>query len=148
MTSTPRVAPIRQGVHFAATFDRAKLHREPRHLRHIDRIVENDDATMADQPVARRKSLIVVGRIEQRPGKISAERSAALDRPRRPPAQSAAANPIDDFAERQTESGLLKPAVADVPGDLDRHRPARTPEAETGIKIGAAIKNRRHRHEG
>jgi hypothetical protein len=50
---------------------------------------------MADEPVARRKSLVVIGRIEQRTGEISAERSAALNRPHRPPAQSSAADPVD-----------------------------------------------------
>jgi hypothetical protein len=39
---------------FAAAFDRAKLHREARHFRHVDGIVEDDEATVAEEPVDRR----------------------------------------------------------------------------------------------
>src|ERR1019366_10733745 len=87
-----RADPARGAL--AATFNRAKFHREPRHLRHVDRIVENDEAAMANEPVAGRESLVVVGRIEHRSGEISAKRPAALDRPHRPPGMGAAADPV------------------------------------------------------
>ena len=102
---------------------------------------------MTDESIARGESLIIKRRIEQRPGEIGAERAAALNRPHRPAAPCATADRIHDLAKGQPESGLVKAAVADVAGDLDRHCPARTPEPEPGIKIGAAIKDRRHRHE-
>src|ERR1700738_5618463 len=104
-----RADPARRA--FAATFDRAKLHREPRHLRHVDGIVENDEAAVADEPVERRKSLVIIGRIEQRAWKIGAKRPAALHRPHRPAGQGAATDRIDDFAERQAEPGLIKTAI-------------------------------------
>jgi hypothetical protein len=57
--------------------------------------------------------------------------SVALNGPHWPPALSAAADPIDDSANRQFESGLLKPGIADIPGDLDRHCRARASAPET-----------------
>ena len=48
-TSTPRVEPMRHGVHLPHDSMRAELHRVARHLRHVDRVVEDDDAAVADQ---------------------------------------------------------------------------------------------------
>ncbi|MGO8846232.1 MAG: hypothetical protein ACLQFI_13010 [Methylocella sp.] len=49
-------------------------------------------------------------------------------------ARRATVEPIDDFTEHQTASGLVKAAVADIPGDLDRPRmDARTRDANRGI---------------
>src|ERR1700730_16981555 len=76
-----RADPARRA--FAAAFDRAKLHRETRHPRHVDGIVENDEAAVADEPVESRKSLIIIRCIEQPGRKIGAERPAALPRPPR-----------------------------------------------------------------
>ena len=54
-----RADPARGAL--AAAFDRAKFHREPRHQGHVDGIVENDEAAMADEAVACRKRLIIIG---------------------------------------------------------------------------------------
>src|ERR1700704_6304435 len=90
LDATGRADPARRA--FAATFDRAKPHRESGHPRHVDGIVENDEAAVANKPVERRKSLVIIRRIEQRAWKIGAERSAALPRPPRPAGQRAAAD--------------------------------------------------------
>jgi hypothetical protein len=54
----------------AARLDRAELHREAGLLRHVDGVVEHDDAAMADQPVARGKRLVVERRVEQCPREV------------------------------------------------------------------------------
>ena len=66
IVSTPRVEPIRHGVHLPQRFDGAELHREARLLRHVDGVVEHHDAAMADQAVAGGKGLVVERRVEQR----------------------------------------------------------------------------------
>src|SRR5208282_6254951 len=53
------------------------------------------------------------------------------------PARRATVEPIDDFAEHQTASGLVKATVADIPGDLDRHCPAWTPEPGMRTEVPA-----------
>ena len=50
--STPRVEPIRQGVHLPQDSSGAELHGEARLARHVDGVVEDDDAAVADQAVA------------------------------------------------------------------------------------------------
>jgi hypothetical protein len=52
-------------------------------------------------------------------------------------ARRATVEPIDDFTEHQTASGLVKAAVADIPGDLDRHCPAWMPEPGMGTELSA-----------
>ena len=76
-----RADPARRAL--AAGFDRAEFHREAGLLRHVDAVVEHDDAAMADQPVARRKGLIVERRVEQRAREVGAERAADLHRAHR-----------------------------------------------------------------
>jgi hypothetical protein len=148
MTSTPRVAPIRQGVHLPQ-LSIAQNSIANRAIFAMSTVSSKTTRpAVANEPVERRKSLVIIGRVEQRARQIGAKRPAALHRPHRPAGQGAATDRIHDFAERQPEPGLVKPAVADVSGDLDGHRSARTPKPETGIKIGAAIKDRRHRDKG
>ena len=67
--------------------------------RHIDRIVEDDDAAMADQAVLRREGLIIEGRVEEALREIGAERAAALDGANRTAGERAAADVFDEFAE-------------------------------------------------
>src|SRR5947209_4804767 len=50
----------------------------------------------------------------------------------------ASANIVDQFAKRDAESRFEQSAMADVAGELDRHRAARTAHAEIGIGFGAA----------
>ena len=131
----------------AAGFDRAEFHREARLLRHVDGVVEHDDAAMADQAVARRERLVVERRVEQRAGEIGAERAADLHRAHRPPARRAAADIVDQFAQRDAERGLEQPAMLDVAGELDRHGAARAAHAEIAIERGAFGQDHRHRGE-
>ena len=57
MTSTPRVEPMRQGVHLPQDSIGAEFHGEARLLRHVDGVVEHHDAAMADhRAIARRRS--------------------------------------------------------------------------------------------
>ncbi len=69
IVSTPRVDAEAAGRAFAAALDGAELHGEARHLGHVDRVVEDDNAAMADEPVLRRESLVVEGRVEKAGGK-------------------------------------------------------------------------------
>ena len=135
------------GRALAAGFDRAEFHREARLLGHVDRVVEHHDAAMADQAVARREGLVVERRIEQRAREIGAERPADLHRAHRPAAARAAADIVDQFAERDAERGLEQAAIFDIAGELDRHRAARTAHAEVAIERGALVQNDRHRGE-
>ena len=61
---------------------------------------------MTDQPVARRKGLIVERRIEQRAGEVGAERTANLHRANGTARESAAADIVDQLAERDAERGF------------------------------------------
>src|SRR5437762_11064053 len=93
---------------------------------------------MADQPVARRKGLIVERRIEQRTGEIGPERSADLHRANGAARESASADIVDQFAKRDAERGLEQAAVLDIAGKLDRHGAARAAHAEVRVSLGAA----------
>ena len=130
-----RADPARRAL--AAGFDRAEFHREARLLRHVDAVVEHDDAAMADQAVARGKGFIVERRVEQRAGEIGAERTADLHGAHRAAGKGAAADIVDEFAERDAERGLEQAAMLDVAGELDRHGAARAAHAEIGIGLGA-----------
>jgi len=107
-----RADPARRA--FAAAFDRAKLHREPRHPRHVDGIVENDQAAVADESVERRKSLVIIGRIEQRARKIGAKRAADLNGAHRAAASRSAADVVDQLTQRNAEPGLKQTAMLDI----------------------------------
>ncbi len=132
------------GRALAAGFDGAELHGEARLARHVDRVVEHDDAAMADQPVARREGLVVERRVEQRAREIGAQRAADLHRPHRPAAVRAAADLVDQLAQGDAERRLEQAAVLDVAGELDRHGAARAAHAERGIGVGALGQDRRH----
>ena len=80
-----RADPARRAL--AAAFDGAEFHGEARLLRHVDGVVEHDDAAMADQAVARGEGLVVERRVEQRAREIGAERAADLHRADRPAGQ-------------------------------------------------------------
>src|SRR5579883_904396 len=132
---------------FAAGFDGAELEGKTRLLRHVDAVVEHHDAAMADQPVACGKGLIVERRVEQRAREIGAERTADLRRAHRAAGKRAAADIVDELAERNAEGSLEQAAMADVAGELDRHGAARAPYAEIGIGLATIGKNEGHRGE-
>src|SRR5579859_412216 len=141
-----RADPARRAL--AAGFDRAKRKREARLLRHIDGVIEHDNATMADQAIARGKGLVIEWRIEQRAGKIGPERTADLHGARRAPREGAAADVVDELAERDAEGGLEQAAVFDVSGELDRHGATRASHTEIGIGLRAFGEDEGDRREG
>ena len=59
ITSTPRVEPIRQGVHLPQLSAAQNSIAKRAILRHVDGVVEHDDAGMADQPVGGGEGLII-----------------------------------------------------------------------------------------
>ena len=72
------------GRALAAGFDGAELEGEAGLRRHVDGVVEHDDAAMADQPVGGGEGLVVERRVEQRGREIGAERPADLHGAHRP----------------------------------------------------------------
>ena len=80
MVSTPRVEPMRQGVHLPQLSMAQNSMREARHPGHVDRIVEHDETAVADQAVDLGVGLVVEGRVEQR---HAANRRRADRRPAR-----------------------------------------------------------------
>src|SRR5436305_1662180 len=109
----------------AARFDRAELHGEACLPCHVDGIIEDDDAAVADQAVGLGEGLVVEGEVEEQPREIGAERSADLHRAHRPSAPRAAADVVDQLAERDAEGSLVEAGMLDVAGKLDRHGAAR-----------------------
>src|SRR5690606_23035006 len=108
----------------AAGLDRAELHGEPRLLAHVDGIVEDDEAAVADHGAYGGELLVVERRVELRRVNISSERPAGLDGPDRPARRAAAAEVVKDFAQRRPESELDQAPALDVAGELDRQRAA------------------------
>ena len=148
MTSLPRIEPMRQGVHLPQLSMAQNSIANRAISRHVHAVVEDDDAAMADQPVARRESLIVERRVEKAGRKIGAERTAALHRPNWPARGRSTADILDDFAERQAKAGFEQAAVAHIAGDLDGHGSARPAHAEIGIGRGAFRQNEGDGGEG
>src|SRR5690606_37780817 len=84
-----RADPARRAL--TARLHRAELHREARLLAHVDGIVEDDDAAVADHRPERGERLVVEGRIELRWMDIRPQRTAGLLRANRPARRRAAA---------------------------------------------------------
>src|ERR1700722_8300785 len=111
--------------------------------RHVDTVVEDHDATMAQHPAGSGHRLIVERRIDERLGKISAKRSADLNRTNRPAGPRAAAKAFDEIAQSRAEGEFDEPAVANVAGKLKRLRAERPSHAISGIGLSAMLKNPR-----
>ncbi len=86
---------------------------------------------MANQATGGGEGLVVEDRVEQRRREIGAERSADLDRLDRATRNRAAANLIDQLAERQAKGGLVEAAMLQIACELDRDRAMRTADAES-----------------
>ena len=84
----------------AARLDGAELHGEPRLLAHVDGVVEHDEAAVAEHRADRGELLVVERRIELRLGDVSAERTAGLDGADRSAGGAAAAEVVEDLAQR------------------------------------------------
>ena len=94
----------------AAGFDSAELHGKSRLFGHVDGVVEHHDAAVADQAVGLGEGLVVERQVEQRAGKIGAERATDLYGADLTPGRGAAADVLDQFAERDAECRLVKTA--------------------------------------
>ena len=146
LDSAGRADPARRA--FAAGFDGAEFHREARLLRHVDAVVEHDDAAVSDQPVAFGEGFIVERRVEQLP-RESKRRAGRRPAPREPGVPVKVPPPISSTSSPSvTPNAVLEQAaIFDVAGELDRHRPARAAHAEIGVRLGATGEDERDRRE-
>ena len=79
LDSAGRANPARRAL--AAGLDGAELHRVTRHPGHVDRIVEDHDSAMAEQPADLGEGLVVDGGVELRGGHVGTQRPADLHCP-------------------------------------------------------------------
>src|SRR5579875_3731310 len=142
ITSTPRVEPTRRAL--AAGLKSAEFHGKAGLAGHIHAIVKDHHAAMADETVLRGEGLIIKGRIKQRRRKISTQRPAHLHGTDRPTACGAAADLLHQITKGEAEGGFKQAGIANVPGKLDRHCPARPAVAEIPICFGTVGQNPRH----
>src|SRR5262249_15685921 len=91
--------------------------------------------------------LIVRGDTEGRGRKKRPGGPPASAAPTGPAELSPPANSVHNLSKRETETDFVKPAIADISGDLDRHGAARAAKAEASIKFGAAIEHGRHGYQ-
>src|SRR6202020_2279212 len=113
-------------------------------LRQIDRVVEHHDSAVPQQPVARGEGLVIELRVEQRRREVGAERTTHLYGADGTAGQGAAADVVDQFVQRDAEARLEQAAVADIAGQLDRHRATRAAHAVVTISLRAIAKNDWH----
>ena len=94
---------------------------------------------MADEPAGSGKGLVVEDGIEEILREIGAKRAAHLHRLHRAAGDRAAADLIHQFAQRQAEGGLVKAAMLQVAGELDRDGAMGAADAEVAVELGAAV---------
>src|SRR5271154_5364975 len=99
------------GRAFAAAFPGAELEGETSLARHVDAVVEDDDAAMTHHTACGGHRLVVERRIEERFGKIGAKRAAHLNRADWPAGARAAAESFDEFAQGCAKAEFHEPAV-------------------------------------
>ena len=141
-----RPDPARRAL--AARLLDAELHREARH--HARR--------PSCRPTRRRRRVRPSRRHPRTPrspsagrsasgGQVRAERSAHLHRLHRPPGCRAAAEPVDELAQRDPEVGLDDAAAGDVPGELEHLGAAGAAGAQRGVRLAAVGEDHRHRSQ-
>src|SRR5580704_12201335 len=131
----------------AAAFLGAERKSEAGLARHVDAVVEDHDAAMAQHPAGSSHRLIVERRIDERLWKIGAKRSTDLNRADRPAGPRAAAKAFDELAQSRAEGEFHEPAVANVAGKLERLRAERPSDAIGSVGLRAVLKNPRRRGE-
>ena len=135
MVSTPRVEPMRQGVHLPQD-SMAQNSMAKRACCAMSTVSSNTTTPpWPIRPSRGGEGLVVERRVEQGAREIGAERPADLDRAHRPAARGAAADVVDQLAQRDAEGGLEQAAVADIAGELDRHGAARAADAEVARRL-------------
>ena len=132
------------GRALAARLLGAELHREPRLLRHVDGVVEHDEAAVADHRPGFDEGLVVHRQIELGRGEIRPEGTADLDRADRSAGAGPATEVLDERPEGQTERHLDDAAVGDVAAQLEDLGPARPAETERLVRLGAVGDDVRH----
>ena len=141
--STPRVEPIRQGVHLPQ-LSLAQNSKAKRAWRAMSTLSSKTTIPpWPSMPPGGGHRLVVERRIEERLGKIGAKRSADLDRADRPAGARAAAEAFDQFAQSRAEGELDESAVANVARKLERLRSERPSDAIGGIGLRAMLEDPR-----
>ena len=145
--STPRVEPIRHGVHLPQ-LSLAQNSKAKRAWRAMSTLSSNTTIPpWPSMPLAAAIELVIERRIEERSGKIGAERSADLNRADRPAGARAAAEAFDEIAQARAEGEFDESAVADVAGKLERLRSERTADAVVGVGLGPVLEDPRRGSE-
>ena len=136
------------GRALAARLLGAELHGEAGHAGHVDGVVEDHDAAVADHRADRGERLVVDGDVEAAHRQVGAERTADLHGPHRTTRGRAAAEPLDQLAQGDAERGLDDAAPRDVAGQLEDARAPGAPDAVLGVGLRAVGQDPRHRGQG
>ncbi len=128
ITSTPRVEPMRQGVHLPQLSMAQNSIAKRACLAMSTRVVEHDDAAMAEHALHRRQRLVVERRVEQAVREVGAQRPAHLHGADRPAGRRAAAEILDELAQGEAEGRVSNsPPRLTLPasctGSVPRERP-------------------------
>ena len=141
--STPRVDPIRHGVHLPQ-LSLAQNSIAKRAWRAMSTLSSKTTIPpWPSIPPAAAIELVVERRIEERLGKIGAKRATDLDGSDRPTGACAAAEAFDQFAQSRAEGEFDESTVANVAGKLERLRSERPSDAVGGVGLRAVLKNPR-----
>src|SRR5574337_1992280 len=135
------------GRALAAAFLGAEFEGEARLARHVDRVVEDDDASVPQLALGRNHRLVVERRVEEALREIGAERAANLDGAELAPGARSAAEVLDKLADRGAEGEFDEAALAHVAGELEGLGAARAAHAVIGVGLRAVLQNPRGRGE-
>ena len=119
------------GRALAAGFNRTKLHGKARLLRHVHRVVEYDDATMAKHGADFDECLVVQRCVQLLRRQVRAEWATNLNSFHRAPAGGTTTPVFNEFAQRNAETFLDEAAAFDIACELEGQRSFRTIYAET-----------------
>jgi hypothetical protein len=121
------------GRAFGAGFDGAEFHRVACLPGQIHRVVEGDDAAVAEPGADGGEGFVVEQCVELRFRQIGAQRPADLHRAQRPARARAAAEIVEQFAQAEAEGHFDQAAVFDVAGQLEGQRAARPSAAKVAV---------------
>ena len=133
------------GRALATGFDGAEFHGVARHAGHVDGVVEGHDAAVAHHGRDGGIGFVVERHIPLRLGQVGAQRAAHLHRAQRTARGAAAAEVIQQFAQRQAEGGLDQAAMLQVAGQLEGQRTLRAPHAVVAVVGRPARQDDGHR---
>ena len=133
---------------FSARFNGAKLHGIAGHLGHVDGVVKDNDATVADHTPSRGEGFVIERGVELRLGQISSQRPTHLNRTDGSTGGRTSAELIKHLAQRDAEGLLDQSAPLDVACQLERERAPGSPRTETSVKGAAFVHDQRHGCQG